>query len=264
MSPALSTTHSQSHVTNPSALVHPESQMTTQNAPSFTSDAPGSASSATSAEFGVRSDDPGHHSVPYRGQTRMLLTILSGTANARVRIDPDATELISIIADGVETRLRVSPTELRLSWPKALGTWLRAAFVGAHPDIEIVLHPAVEWSLAVRGGLSRFSADLAAGKLTGIDVQGGVSHAHFELPTPTSPVAVRVAGGVSELSLRRPAETGVSLAIRGGVSTLHLDEQQFGSIGGGSRLVSGAVHGATPRYAVEISGGASGVCVTGY
>jgi hypothetical protein len=91
-----------------------------------------------------------------------------------------------------------------------------------------------------------------------------MSHAHFDLPTPTSPVPVRVAGGVSELSLRRPAETGVSLAIRGGVSTLHLDDQEFGSIGGGSRLVSGAVHGDTPRYAVEISGGASGVCVTGH
>lgn len=262
MSQALST-HPEFLETNPNSAIHQELHMTTQDPLPFTSAAPGSASTANSAQFGVHSNDPGHHSVPYEGQTRMQLTILSGTANARVRIDPDATELISITADGVETRLRVSPTEVRLWWPKTLGGWLRS-FLDACPDIEIVLHPDVEWSLSVRGGISRFSADLAAGKLAGIDVEGGMSHAHFELPAPTSPVPVRVAGGVNELSLRRPAETGVSLAISGGVSTLHLDEQQFGSIGGGSRLVSGAVHGDTPRYAVEINGGASGVCVTAH
>lgn len=208
--------------------------------------------------------DPGHRSVPYAGETRMKLTIASGVAEARVRIDPNATELISITAEGVETQLRVSPTELRVSWPKTFATWLRSMLDGTYPEIEIVLHPAVEWSLAVRGGVSRFDANLAAGKLAGIEISGGMSDAHFDLPAPTAAVPVRVFGGVSELRLRRPAQTGVSLAISGGVSTLHLDEQQFGSIGGGSRLVSGAVHGDAPRYAVEIKGGASGVCVTSH
>jgi hypothetical protein len=194
----------------------------------------------------------------------MQLTILSGAADARVRIDPTATELISITTDGIEARLRITPTELRVSWPKTFSSWLRSALSGVHHDIEIVLHPAVEWSLSVRGGLSRFDADLAAGKLARIDISGGMSDARFNLPVPTSPVPVRVSGGVSQFNLRRPAQTGVSLEISGGVSTLHLDDQQFGSIGSGSRLVSGVVHGDTPRYSVEINGGASGVCVTGH
>lgn len=218
-------------------------------------------------EFGApaHEGDPDVVSVPYAGQTRMQLTILSGMGEARLRVDPNATELLTIRgAEGLPTRVRVSPQELRVSWPKSFGWWLRAALNGIVSDIEIVLHPAVEWSLAVRGGVSRLDADLSAGKLARLDVSGGMSDARFDLPAPTAAVPVRVGGGVSELSLRRPATAGVSLSISGGVSALHLDDQHFGSIGGGSRLVSGAVSSDAPRYAVEISGGASEVCVTGH
>ena len=56
--------------------------------------------------------------VPYAGQTRMRLTITSGMADARVRIDPDATDLIAIDwGEGTPPRLRVSASELRVSWP---------------------------------------------------------------------------------------------------------------------------------------------------
>ena len=46
--------------------------------------------------------------VPYAGQSRMRLTITSGMADARVRIDPDATDLIAIdYGEGIAPRLRV-------------------------------------------------------------------------------------------------------------------------------------------------------------
>jgi hypothetical protein len=200
--------------------------------------------------------------VPYAGQTRMRLTITSGMADARVRIDPDATNLIAIdYGDGAPPRLRVSASELRLSWPSTIGSWLRAALVGEHRDIEIVLHPGVEWTLQIRGGLSRFDADLASGKLARFEISGGVSDACLDLPPPGAVVPIRISGGVSDLALRRPADTGVALAVSGGISGLRLDDQGFGAIGGGARLVTGPVHGDAPCYAVEISGGASSLHV---
>lgn len=208
--------------------------------------------------------DPDVLGVPYAGQTRMQLTLCSGVAEVSVRVDPNATELLTVHTDGTSARLRVSPNEVRVVLPRNFASWLRTAFSGAHPTVELVLHPAVVWTLSVRGGLARFHGDLVAGKLAGIDVSGGMSDATFELPVPTSPVPVRVSGGVSELTLRRPSRTGVSLVINGGVSVLHLDEQEFGAIGGVSRLVSGATDGNTPRYAIEIRGGASDVCVTAH
>jgi len=200
--------------------------------------------------------------VPYAGQTRMRLTITSSMANARVRIDSDATDLIAIdYGEGTPARLRVSSTELRVSWPTTIRSWLRAALAGEYRDIEILLHPAVEWTLQVRGGLSRFEADLAAGKLARLEISGGVSDARFDLPAPTGVVPIRISGGASDLGLRRPADTGVAVAVSGGISRLRLDDQAFDAIGGGARLATGIVHGDTPRYALEISGGASGLDV---
>jgi hypothetical protein len=201
--------------------------------------------------------------VPYAGQTRMRLTITSGMADARVRIDPAATDLIAIADDGedIPPRLRISSSELRLSWPTSIGSWLRAALSGESRDIEIVLHPAVEWTLQIRGGLSQFDADLASGKLAMLEISGGVSNARFDLPAPAGVVPIRISGGVSDLGLRRPAAVGVGIAVRGGIAGLRLDDQRFDAIGGGARLATGPVHGDAPRYALEISGGASGLHV---
>jgi hypothetical protein len=200
--------------------------------------------------------------VPYGGQNRMRLIITSGMAGAGVRIDPDATALIAIDwGEGTPPCLRVSASELRVSWPDTIGSWLRAALGGAYHDIEIVLHPAVEWTLQIRGGLSRVAADLASGKLARLEISGGVSDARVDLPQPQSVVPIRISGGVSDLALRRPADTGVALAVSGGISGLCLDDQGFDAIGGSARLATGHVHGDAPRYAVEISGGASSLHV---
>jgi hypothetical protein len=200
--------------------------------------------------------------VPYAGQIRMRLTITSGIAGAGVRIDPDATDLIAIDwGEGTPPRVRVSASELRVSWPDTIGSWLRAALAGEYHDIEIVLHPAVEWTLQIRGGLSRFQADLASGKLARIEISGGVSDARLDLPPPGAVVPIRISGGVSDLALRRPADTGVALAVSGGISSLCLDDQGFDAIGGDARLATGPVHGDAPCYTVDISGGASNLHV---
>ena len=200
--------------------------------------------------------------VPYDGQTRMRLTITSGMADARVRIDPDATDLIAIDPGaGTPPRLRVSASELRMSWPVTIGSWLLAALAGESRDIEIVLHPAVAWTLQIRGGLSHFEADLASGKLARLDISGGISDAHLDLPAPGAVVPIRISGGVSDLALRRPADAGVALAVSGGISRLQLDDEGFDAIGGGARLGTGLVRGDAPRYAVEITGGASNLLV---
>jgi hypothetical protein len=197
-------------------------------------------------------------SIPYAGQTRMRLTIASGMADAVVRIDPEAVDLISVdCCARLAPRLRVSGSELRLSWPATIGAWLWAVLAGECRDVEIVLHPAVEWTFLVRGGLSRFEADLTGGKVARLDISGGISDALIDLPAPAGPVPIRISGGVSNLGLRRPAAAGVHLAVSGGVSNLRLDDQVLGAIGGGARLSTGGAPGDISRYAVEISGGAS-------
>jgi len=98
-------------------------------------------------------------------------------------------------------------------------------------------------------------------KLARLGISGGISDAHLDLPPPGAVVPIRISGGVSDLALRRPADTGVALAVSGGISGLRLDDQGFDAIGGGARLATGPVHGDAPRYAIDISGGASSLHV---
>jgi hypothetical protein len=200
--------------------------------------------------------------VPYSGQTRMRLTLSSGLAHGRIVIDPAAQDLIAVqCGDGPPPRLRVVAGEIALSWRVSFGDWLLDAFRPSNHDVAIVLHPAVEWALAIRGGLAHFELDLSAGTVARIDIHGGCSGVQLELPLPKATVPIRIAGGVSQLIVQRPAETGVALATSGGIAALRLDEQHFGAIGGSARLETRNSAPGAPRYELQINGGAANLAI---
>ena len=200
--------------------------------------------------------------VPYRGQTRMRLGLSSGLAHGRVSIDPAAQDLIAIrCGDDLQPRLRVAADEIALSCHMSFGDWLRGAIRPSDVDIAIVLHPAVEWTLAILHGVAHCELDLSAGTVARIDITGGCSDVRFELPLPKTAVPIRIAGGASKLLVRRPADIGVVLAASGGMSALQLDDQRFDAIGGSARLVTRNSAPSAPHYDLQISGGASDLAV---
>jgi len=201
--------------------------------------------------------------VPYSGQTRMRLALSSGLAHGTIVIDPAAQDLIAIqCGDGPRPRLRVVAGEIAVSWPApSFGDWLRDALRPCDRDVAIVLHPAVEWTLAIRGGLAHCELDLSAGAVARIDIDGGCSDVRFDLPLPRAAVPIRIAGGASRLAVQRPAETGVALAASGGMAALQLDDQRFDAIGGSARLETRNVAPGAPRYELQIQGGAADLVI---
>ena len=128
-------------------------------------------------------------------------------------------------------------------------------------DVVIVLHPAVEWTFAIRGGLAHVEHDLSAGTIARIDISGGCSDVRFELSSPTTAVPIRIAGGASELVVLRPGTAGVALVVLGGIAALRLDDQWFDAIGGSARLETRNVVPGAPRYELQIHGGASHLAI---
>jgi hypothetical protein len=59
------------------------------------------------------------------------------------------------------------------------------------------------------------------------------------------------------VSVHRPEGVAVRIRVGRGVSKLAFDEQRFGAIGGETRLQTNDYDGATDRYDVEVTGGAS-------
>jgi len=200
--------------------------------------------------------------VPYSGQTRMRLTLSSGLAHGRIVIDPAAQDLIAIhCGDGPEPHLRIAAGEIALSWRVSFGDWLRTALRPCNRDVAIVLHPAVEWTLAIRGGLADFELDLSAGAVARIDIHGGCSDVRFELPLPRAAVPIRIAGGACRLVVQRPADAGVALAASGGMAALRLDDQRFDAIGGSARLETRNIVAGEPRYELQVHGGAADLVI---
>ena len=199
-------------------------------------------------------------SVPYTGQARMRLALGGGFANGRVRVDPDAIDLIRVDPDfGPVPRLHADSASVRLRWVPSFGDWARQWLSGEQFAPEIVLHPAVEWSLAIRGGLCAVHLDLADGRIASIDIDGGCSDVDLELPEISQSAPIRIAGGASQVVLCRPPHVGVSLAIAGGASELQLDDQAFDALGG--RIVLHGEGAGLPRYDIAVSGGASRLAI---
>jgi hypothetical protein len=199
---------------------------------------------------------PDSVTIPYTGQERMTLAVAGGLANTHLRIDPDATALLRIDpGGGAAPHVRIAGDELRVGVPASL-RWWRLLLCGELAAPVFVLHPAVAWTIVVRGGLMDLHADLSAGTVAGLELDGGASHVELDLPRPTRPAPIRIRGGASRLRLRRPADVGVALAVSGGICSLRLDANRFDAIGGGARLSAGAVDTA-PHYAIAVTGGAS-------
>jgi hypothetical protein len=209
-----------------------------------------------------RTFDPDSSRVPYDGQTRMRLAISPGLTHARIVIDPAARDLLAIdCGDGPLPRIQLAGGELALTWRHSFGDWLRDVFMPGLGDVAIVLHPAVEWTVAFRGGLSAIDLDLSAGTVARIDIAGGCSDVLLDLPAPAAVVPIRISGGASHVGVRRPAETGVGLDVAGGIAMLRLDDRSLDAIGGAAQLDTGDVAREVPHYELTIAGGASDLSI---
>jgi hypothetical protein len=132
--------------------------------------------------------------------------------------------------------------------------WLRP---GAHRGGNVTLNRDMAWHITVRGGVAYLDADLRDLRLEALELGQGASQVEVRLPRPTGVVPVRIRGGASQVSVRRPAGVPVQLRVGGGVADLTFDNQEFGAVGGRLRLESPQADDAADRYEIEIASGAA-------
>lgn len=128
---------------------------------------------------------------------------------------------------------------------------------------ELTINPTVAWAVEVDGGSGRVTADLSALTLTGLELGGGASHVSIALPRPQGTVRIRIAGGVSNVNLRRPLDVATQIRVAGGASHLTFDNQHLGAVGGGVTLASATFDIAEDRYDIQVQGGSSALTIDG-
>ena len=188
---------------------------------------------------------------PYR------LVFPRGVANLTVRVDPSMTGTYQGEFYGPKPRVSETGGVVFIDYSQF------NPFRWGRTSADVRLSPSASWAIEIRGGVSHWDSDLRNLELTGIEVRGGVTKVDLRLPRPSGSSIIRISGGASQLTLRRPAGVPARLQIGGGASKLELDTQYLGAVGGPVRLETPDYPKAPDRYDIEIGGGASRIRVIG-
>ena len=214
----------------------------------------------------------GNYAAPVGGVTSGRLVFVSGAPNIVLRGDVALADLYKARFDGPVPRMRVRGGVVTVGYPRLSWFDWRAQWGDQNVDIsahwrkdrgEIALSAAVPWSIELRGGASRLSADLRALQLESFEMRGGASKVELLLPRPRGVVSIRVTGGMSQLTIERPAGVAAGLEVRGGVSEVTVDGELHRSLGKTSLQTPGA-SSSPDRYEIELLGGVSKMSISTY
>ena len=196
-------------------------------------------------------------SAPLEGVEGGRLVFSSGASRLVLRAGVGMDELYRASFEGPVPEVKVEGGTVTFRYPRRLRLFDRSK-----QGAEVALSAAVPWRIELKGGASEIVAELGGLDLSGLEVRGGASSFRVELPVPSGTVPVRIAGGASEIVVRRPPGVAARVRLKGWASQLTFDDQTFGAIGSDVRLQSPGYEDAAGRYDVEVSGSASDVTLT--
>jgi hypothetical protein len=127
---------------------------------------------------------------------------------------------------------------------------------------EVKLSVAIPWRIVIQGGAAEITAELGGLDLAGLEVKGGLSMIRLELPAPSGVVPIRISGGASNITIRRPAGIAARVHLKGWASFFVFDDQTFSDVGNDVRLQSPGYEAPAPCYDIEVSSSASMVTIT--
>ncbi|HEX2741977.1 MAG TPA: MarR family transcriptional regulator [Rubrobacter sp.] len=196
-------------------------------------------------------------SAPLQGVESGRLVFSSSASRIVLRADARMDELYRASFEGPVPEVKAEGGTVTFRYPRRLRLFDRSK-----QGAEVALNVAVPWRIEIRGGASEVVAELGGLDLSGLEVRGGASSFRVELPEPNGTVPVRIAGGASEIVVRRPPHVAARVRLKGWASQLTFDDQTFGAVGSDVRLQSPGYEDAAGRYDVEVSGSASDFTLT--
>ncbi|MDQ6919037.1 MAG: DUF5668 domain-containing protein [Candidatus Dormibacteraeota bacterium] len=126
--------------------------------------------------------------------------------------------------------------------------------------IDLALDNGLPWSISISGGASHVTLPLGSLPVKDLSLSGGANNVTLTLGQPAGTVAVDVSGGAESVTIHRPSGVDARVVASGGANSVRLDNQHLSGFGDSSAQTAG-YDGATNRYAIDVSGGASNVSV---
>jgi DNA-binding MarR family transcriptional regulator len=202
------------------------------------------------------SGSPTQHAAPLGGLERARLLFRSGANELRVKGSPDLADLYQAKFEGPvpKVRLRDGTVTVQYQGRGLPWDWRKR-------NADITLNASIPWDIELIGGASKLNGELQAIDLRSFELTGGIDQFRLRLGQPEGDVPIRLTGGANEFRIDRPVGAAVRLRLTGGAGGVEFDRQRLGAVGGNTILESANAAGATSRYAIELTGGASHIVV---
>ena len=148
----------------------------------------------------ARSGEEGIFSAPLGDLERGRLVFSSGITRLNLRADDRMADLYQARFEGPVPNVKAKDGGVTIRYPRHLGIldWRQRA-------AEVTLSVAIPWQIVVQGGAS-------------------------EITAPSGVVPIRISGGASVVTVRRPAGVAARIHLKGWVSAFVFDDQTFSRV----------------------------------
>jgi DNA-binding MarR family transcriptional regulator len=199
----------------------------------------------------------GINSAPLGEVESARLVFPTGAFRLSLRADAEKTALYQARFEGATPEVKVEDGVVTIRYPRRL--WFLG---GSQRAAEVSLNAAIPWRILIQGGAYDLTAELRGLNLAGLEMKGGQSMIRLNLPVPSAVVPIRISGGASEISIRRPAGIDARVHLKGWASEFVFDEQRFSNLGNDVHLQTPGYKGMTPGYDIEVASSVSMVTIT--
>lgn len=186
-------------------------------------------------------------SAPLEGQESGRLVVSCGISRLSVGTNEEMGGLYQARFEGPIPGVKTKDGVVTIRYPRRL-----LGMGEKQGQAEIALSVAIPWRIAIQGGAEEAVAELGGLNLAGLEIKGGFNTIRLDLPTPSGMVPIRLAGGASEITVRRPTGVAIRINFMGWASELVFDGQTFGVAGNISQLQSPGFDPTGPGYEIEI------------
>jgi DNA-binding MarR family transcriptional regulator len=203
------------------------------------------------------SNEEGIFTAPLGDLESGRLVVSSAVSRLIVRVGEGIAELYQARFEGPLPDVKTQDGVVTIRYPRRL--WVMG---GEKRAAEVTLSVAIPWQILIQGGASEITAELGGLDLNGLEVKGGSSMIRLDLPTPSGVVPIRISGGASDVTVRRPPGVAARAHLKGWVSTFVFDDQYFSNVGNDVRLQSTGFELTAPYYDIEVASSASTVTIS--
>jgi hypothetical protein len=193
-------------------------------------------------------------SVPYAGQHRGAVAVLTGAASVTVSAAAIPGQLVRAwtpSGSALRPQLAVSGGTVQV--------FLDGTGRGGPAAVSIELSSSVRWWLRFSGGSSQTIIDMGNGHVGGVDFTAGSSVIAMNLSRPAGTVVLTLAGGASQVTIGVPAGVPARFQLWGGASAATLGGQTYTGLGGGTVLAMPGWARAPDRYDIAAPAGISDI-----